>query len=182
MASPRYALITYIRNSVGQFVDDLRCELHPKTAHMSAHVTILPPRALCGPESAALEFLEEACSRITPFDIDLGDVATFLPVTPTVFIEVNHAAEHIRALHDQLSAQALCSPEDWPFRPHLTIVKVEEEQQAREAYEIARTRWSQFRGNRQLHVSELMFVREDDGHWQDLALVPLGRGLLSSRR
>ena len=181
MLRSRYALVTYVRNSVGQFVEDLRRELHPRTAHMAAHVTILPPRQLCGTESAAREFLEEACSRIIPFDIDLGDVATFLPVTPTVFIEVNRATTHLQALHDQLSADALCSAEEWPFCPHLTIAKMDSGEQAREAYEVSRARWARFDGQRQIHVSELMFVQELDGDWHDVAPVPLGRGLLSSR-
>ncbi len=74
MASSRYALVTYVRNPVGEFVEQLRRELHPPTAHMAAHLTILPPRELSGPEAAAREFLEEACGHIVPFDVELGDV------------------------------------------------------------------------------------------------------------
>jgi hypothetical protein len=32
-----------------------------------------------------------------------------------------------------------------------------------------------------VHVEELMFVREENGSWQDVAPVPLGRGQLSSK-
>jgi hypothetical protein len=46
---------------------------------------------------------------------------------------------------------------------------------------IARERWAQFPGKRQVHVEELMFVRENGGCWQDVAPVPLGRGQLSSK-
>lgn len=182
MPSPRYALVTYVRSSVGQFVEDLRRELHPETAHMAAHVTILPPRALIGTEAAALEFLEEACSRVIPFDVELGNVETFLPATPTVFIQVNRAAYRLRELHDQLSVKALCCAEDWPYMPHLTIAKVAQEQQALEARDVARQRWAQFQGKRQIHVSELMFVKEGRDCWYDVAPVPLGRSLLSSRK
>ncbi|MGB9071061.1 MAG: 2'-5' RNA ligase family protein [Terriglobales bacterium] len=181
MASPRYALVAYIRNPVGQFVADLRRELHPPTAHMAAHLTILPPRELVATEAAALQFLEEVCSRVVPFDVELGDVETFLPATPTVFIQVTRAAYRLRELHDQLAARALRSPEDWPYIPHLTIVKMELEQQALAAVTIARERWKQFRGQRQVHVDELVFVHGDADAWQDVASVPLGRSLLSSR-
>ena len=46
---------------------------------------------------------------------------------------------------------------------------------------LARERWAAFPGPRQVHVEELMFVREQDGFWQDVAPVALGRGQLSSK-
>jgi 2'-5' RNA ligase len=181
MSCSRYALVAYVRSSAGQFVEDLRRELHPATAHMAAHLTILPPRELAGSETAAVEFLEEACSRVVPFDVELGDVETFLPATPTVFIQIMQGAHRLRELHDQLSAKALCCAEEFPYVPHLTIAKMELEQQALDAMAIARERWSHFPDPRQIHVGELMFVREGNDCWQDVASLPLGRGLLSSR-
>jgi len=148
---------------------------------MAAHVTILPPRELIGPESAALEFLEEACGHIIPFDVALGDVETFLPATPTVFIQVKRAAYRLRELHDKLSAEALCCAEQFPYMPHLTIAKVGSEEQALAALNVARERWAEFDGKREIHVSELMFVKEGSDCWYDVAPVPLGRSLLSSR-
>ncbi len=177
----RYALVTYVRNPVGEFVESLRRELHPTTAHMAAHLTILPPRELRGSEAKALEFLEEACSRVVPFDVELGDVETFLPTTPTVFIQVVKFAYRMRELHDQLSVNSLGCPESWPYIPHLTIVKTEQNEQAREASIIARERWSQFAGPRRVHVAELMFVRENGNAWHDVAPVHLGRSQLSPK-
>jgi 2'-5' RNA ligase len=181
MPSSRYALVTYVRNPVGEFVEQLRQELHPTLAHMAAHVTVLPPRELRGTEAAALEFLEEACSRIVPFKVELGDVETFLPTTPTVFIQVKRAAYKMRELHDQLCGEVLRCDENWPYMPHLTILKTETDEQALVACAVARERWRQFPGKREVPVEELMFVRENGGHWQDIAPVPLGHGQLSSK-
>lgn len=181
MSNSRHALVAYVRNSVGEFVENLRRELHPTMPHMPAHLTILPPRELMGTERAAMEFLEEVCSRVVPFDVELGDVESFLPTTPTVFIQVKRAAYRIRELHDQLSGKALCCEENWPYMPHLTIVKTDSDDQAVEALKMARERWAKFEGKRQVHVDELMFVRELNGIWQDVAPLPLGRSLLSSR-
>jgi 2'-5' RNA ligase len=181
MASSRYALVTYIRNPVGEFVEELRRELHPTTAHLAAHLSILPPRTLIGSEAAALEFLEEACSHAIPFSVELGDVQTFLPKTPTVFIEVKKAAARMRELHDQLCGRGLNCEESWPYTPHLTIVKTEHDEEARAAYAIAHERWAEFLGKRLVEVEELMFVRETDNCWRDVAPVPLGRGQLSSK-
>jgi len=59
MYQPRYALVAYVRDAVGEFVATLRRELHPDLPHLPAHLTILPPRRLQGSEIAALESLEE---------------------------------------------------------------------------------------------------------------------------
>ena len=181
MASSRYALVTYIRNPVGEFVEQLRQELHPTIAHMAAHLTILPPRELAGSEAAALEYLEEACGRVVPFSVELGDVDTFLPTTPTVFIQVKRGAYRMRELHDQLCGNAVGCEESWPYIPHLTILKTETVELARAACPAAQARWAQFAGQREVYVEELMFVRENQGCWQDLAPVALGHRELSSK-
>ena len=181
MASSRYALVTYVRTPVGEFVENLRKELHPTMPHMPAHLTVLPPRELTGTEADALRFLEDACSHVIPFDVELGDVETFLPTTPTVFIQVKRAAYRMRELHDHLSHKMLCCTENWPYIPHLTIVKAERNEDAQAALAIARQRWQRFPAKRIVPVDELMFVRETNGQWEDRALVPLGRGQLSSR-
>jgi 2'-5' RNA ligase len=181
MFSPRYALVAYVHDAVGEFVEQLRRELHPAIAHMAAHLTILPPRELTGSESAALEFLEDACSRVVPFSVELGEVETFLPTTPTVFIQVKREAYRIRELHDQLCSEGLRCAENWPYVPHLTILKTATDAEASAALTVARQRWAQFAGKRRVQVEKLMFVRENDGCWDDVAPVALGHGQLSSK-
>jgi 2'-5' RNA ligase len=179
MQNPRYALVAYVRNAVGEFVENLRKELHPDLPHLPAHVTILPPRRLQGGELSALETLEDICSRAEPFEVSLEDVETFVPVTPTVFIRVAHGAHRMHELHDRLNTQALVFTEEWPYMPHLTIVKVSTEELAQKAYIFARDRWARFEGSRQIALSELTFVREEQqNRWVDLAGIPLGRSLV----
>ena len=179
MQNPRYALVTYVRNAVGEFVENLRQELHPDLPHLPAHVTILPPRRLQGGELAALEILEDICSQAQPFEVTLGDVETFIPVTPTVFIRAAHGAHRMHELHDRLNTQALASVEEWPYMPHLTIVKVSSEELAQKAYIFARDRWAMFEGSRHIPLSELTFVREQEqNRWVDLGRIPLGRSLV----
>lgn len=177
---PRYALVAYVRNSVGEFVENLRRELHPDLPHLASHVTILPPRPILGDESAALEVTEEVCARTLPFEITLGEVETFVPVTPTIFIRIAHAAYRMRELHDKLNKGALAAPEEWPYMPHMTVVKMSTPEQAEAAYVTARDRWQAFSGNRRILLSELTFVREKEPNcWMDLAGIPLGRSLVS---
>jgi 2'-5' RNA ligase len=183
MPPTRYALVAYVRNSVGEFVVRLRRQLHPELPHLAAHLTVLPPRVLQGSELSAREDLEEACSQVEPFVVTLGEVETFCPLTPTVFIRVADAAYRMRELHDRLNTKTLAAPEEWPYMPHLTIVKMSTEALAQQAFQVACQRWGHFRGSRDIQLSELTFVREEEpNRWVDLAGVRLGRQLVSSRR
>jgi len=185
MQSPRYALVAYVRTSLGEFVENLRRELHPDMAHLAAHVTILPPRHLVGSEADAVEALTKICRTVEPFEIELGDVETFVPVTPTVFIRVAESAQRMRDLHDLLSQNvALGGKEDWPYMPHMTIIKTAAESHAQTAVQVARARWQNFAGARRIRIEELTFVREDSNSgWIDLSSVTLGsREHAGSRR
>ncbi|MGE0404891.1 MAG: 2'-5' RNA ligase family protein [Candidatus Korobacteraceae bacterium] len=179
---PQYALVAYVRNSVGQFVEDLRSELCPDHGHSPAHISILPPRCLLGTEAEALEVVENVCRRVDPFEVVMGEVQTFMPVTPTVFIRVAHAAYRVRELHDLVNVGALRSEEPWPFMPHLTLFKMETLERARNAYGRAAELWERYSGSRRIVVDELTFVCSTDlNRWTDLAPIPLGNRLASIR-
>jgi 2'-5' RNA ligase len=180
MQSLRYALVGYVKSPVGEFVENLRRELHPDLPHLAAHITLLPPRPLQGAESTALQVLAGICGQAEPFEVTLGDMESFVPTTPTVYIRVAHAASRLLELHDQLNTQALAFAEEWPYIPHLTIVKMATEPAAERALAIARERWRQYSGTRRILLDRLTFVREDAQNcWVDLAPVPLGGSLVS---
>lgn len=184
MKKPRYALVAYLKNPAGGFVENLRRELHPDLPHMAAHLSILPPRPLQGTESEALQVLERICGGEEPFEVTLGEVETFIPVTSTVFIRVDGAAARMTTLHGKLNTEALAFKEEWQYTPHLTIVKMGAEQPAQAAFQLARKRWSSFGGSRRILLERLTFVREDAREdapscWVDLAPVQLGRTLVS---
>lgn len=183
MSVSRYALVAYIRQPVGEFVETLRRDLHPELPHMPAHLTILPPRRLQGPESAAVHDLETLCRDVEPFEVSLGEVETFIPVTATVFIRVAHAAVRMQELHDHLNRDSVCCTEELPYIPHLTIAKMGTEELAWKAFATARRRWARYSGSRHIALEELTFVREDvPNTWVDLAPVPLGRSLVSRKK
>lgn len=175
----RYALVAYVRSAAGEFVENLRRELHPDLPHLAAHLTILPPRPLQGSEGSALEVLERICGAEEPFEVTLGCVETFIPVTPTIYIRVEGAGR-MSSLHSRLNTGVLAFREEWPYIPHLTIVKMSGEQAAQSAFQIARERWEQYSGSRRILLERLTFVREDAQNcWVDLAPIPLGRRLVS---
>jgi len=180
MEKPRYALVAYVRNAAGELVESLRRELHPALPHLPAHLTILPPRRLHSTEEAALNVLDRICSEEQPFEVHLGEVETFIPVTPTVYIRVDQHASRMSALHARLNVGGLAFEEEWPYIPHLTIVKMGNEPDAANACRIARERWGAYKGSRRIILERLTFVREDaENCWVDLAPVALGRRLVS---
>jgi 2'-5' RNA ligase len=180
MPSLRYALVAYVKSPVGEFVEKLRRELHPELPHLAAHLTLLPPRPLQSSEHFALQVLAEICGRTEPFEVTLGDMETFVPTTPTVYIRVAQGASRLQELHDRLNTQALSFCEEWPYVPHLTIVKMPTEAAAERALQIARERWRAYSGTRRILLERLTFVREDaQDRWVDLAPVPLGGSLVS---
>lgn len=179
MESPLYGLVAYVRNSPGEFVEKLRNELHPEHAHLSAHITVLPPRPLQGTEQQAIELISEACSQVTPFEVGLGDVEAFLPRTPTVFIRVARAAYKMRELHDLLNRPPLLCEESLPYMPHLTIAKLGSDERAREVYEVAQERWKRYSGSRNVRIETVTFVRGRNFTWSDVAPVQLGGALLA---
>jgi 2'-5' RNA ligase len=180
MQKPRYALVAYVKSPAGEFVENLRRELHPDVPHLAAHLTILPPRPLNGTEDSALQLLERICGVEEPFEVNLGSVETFIPATPTVFIRVDGGASRLCDLHRRLNTEALAFHEEWPYIPHLTIVKMSAEPLAQSAFRLARERWAQYAGRRRILLERLTFVRENvPDHWLDLAPVPLGGSLVS---
>ena len=178
MAAPQYALVAYVTSPVAGFVEGLRRQFHPRQAHLPAHISVLPPRRLKGTEAEALDTLESVCSAVEPFEIVLGEVATFVPATPTVFLRVAHAAYRMRELHDRLNVAALHGEEQWPYMPHLTIFRMDSVAQATPALEEARRRWDNYQETRRVLIEQVTFVREAGANrWIDLAPVPLGRRL-----
>ena len=175
MSGLLYAVVAYVRNPVGTFVEELRRELHPSHTHADAHITILPPRPLIGTERQAVEILQEVCAAARPFEITMGDVESFVPATPTVFIRVAYGAYRMRELHDQFDRDGLEFCEPWPYMPHLTIVKADTMEEAHKMVEVARQRWESFKNGRKIRVDSITFVKGSGDRWLDVAPVPLGR-------
>jgi 2'-5' RNA ligase len=174
-----YAVVTYVDGPLGEFIQNLRRQLHPEQGHVPAHITVLPPRPLIGRESEAIEALEFACSHAAPFEVTLGEVETFIPTTPTVFIRIAHAAYKMRELHDAVNVGPLAYVELLPYMPHMTIAKLASADEAKAISEIAIQRWAAFDGPRNVRVETLTFVRGRDHTWTDLAPFQLGARLVS---
>src|SRR4051812_36003744 len=169
-----YAVVAYLRGPLGRFVEDLRKGLYPEHAHLAAHVTVLPPRASTGTEADITAQLRNAAQKFAAFKMELGDVESFAPTTPTVFIQVKNGAHRFRDMHVAFNSGALQAEEPWPFMPHLTIVKMPDLALAHSALLTARQHWASHPGHRSAEIRELTFVREaEDSRWIDVATILL---------
>jgi 2'-5' RNA ligase len=168
-----FAVVAYIKGELGEFVEKLRREVYPEHAHLPTHITVLPPRPLSGTEAEAAAWLAKTCSAVEPFEVVMGDVESFVPTTPTVFIRVAHGAYKVRELHDRLNTGPFAFTEGLPFMPHLTIAKLDSIERARRVYEISRDRWDRYEGSHRARMEFLSFVRGSEAAWTDLAAVTL---------
>jgi 2'-5' RNA ligase len=171
--SIQYALVAYVKSELGEFVEELRRELHPAHAHLPTQLTVLPPRPLQGSEDDAVAMLQKMSTQVTPFEVALGEVESFLPITPTVFIRVSYAGYKMRELHDLLNREPLAYTESLPYMPHVTVAKLDDNVRAEEVLRTSKTRWENYLGSHRVLVERLTFVRGSAHTWTDLAEVTL---------
>jgi hypothetical protein len=168
-----FALVIYIPDPLGKFLDDLRRELVP-LYDPHAHVSVLPPRSLTVTwqrASADARSILEACP---PFDVELTDVRSF-PVTDVVYLSVGDGAAELRRLHASMCKSSLYFDEPYPYCPHVTLAQEIPHERASETEELARRRWIEFRGPRRFRVERAVFVQNTVRDcWLDLAEYELG--------
>lgn len=88
-----------------------------------AHITLVPPvNVAVDRVDDALAVLRAAASATSPFEVTLGPVATFHPVTPVLYLAVSGGgvAELVR-LRDRVFREPLARTLTHPFVPHVTL-------------------------------------------------------------
>jgi 2'-5' RNA ligase len=169
----QFALVTYIPNPLGRFLDDLRLELTPG-CRPRAHVTILPPRPLHDDLKASVQQITEDIRGIAPFRIELGEIAVF-EASHVVYLGIARGASELGQLYSALNCGCLKYDENFPYHPHITIGQnILPDETARIA-PLATEMWANYRGPRSFEVSVLSFVQHvAPAIWIDVAALPLG--------
>jgi 2'-5' RNA ligase len=180
----QYAVVCYLSGELAEFAATLRSRLNPKLAHLRPHITLLSPRLLevaagqCAepPETEAISAIEDLARQLAPVRISLGAVKTFLPNHPTVYIEVEDGARHLRYAHGLLKRHPFSAADQWPYVPHLTLATLNTVAEVEAADQVAAAEWATYPGERGTMLSEVSLVREDQPErWTDLATVSLCR-------
>lgn len=170
-----YAVVAYLNGALADFAERLRQQLAPEQAHLRAHITLLPPRALSGAEKTAVTELSRFFRSIAPLRVSVDVIETFLPLHPTVYLRVLHGARHLRAIYSDLNSGALSAADPWAYVPHLTLATLPDRARTETAFAIAAEHWRQYTGEREFILNEATFVREDaPDRWLDIESLAFG--------
>jgi hypothetical protein len=168
-----FALVIYIPEPLGRFLDDLRCELVPDY-RPRAHVSVLPPRPLSVKWTVAAQQARQLAELWSPFDIEATEVAIF-DKTDVIYLEVGEGADELRKMHREMNTRALEFYEPYPYHPHVTLAQEIVPGRVPELHERALRRWREYNGPRRFRAEEGVFVQSTiDECWLDLAKFSLG--------
>jgi len=167
-----FALVIYIPDPLGCFLDDLRRDLVPG-CNPHAHVSVLPPRPLAVDVSVAGEHVRERASTWEPFDIQLGRVRIF-PVTNVIYLELAEGGPEMFRIHDAMNSGALSFNEPFAYHPHITLAQEIPPADVDAVNRRAQELWEAYSGPRSFRADRAAFVQNTLGNcWIDLADYPL---------
>lgn len=163
-----FALVIYIPDPLGRFLDDLRRELVPHD-NPHAHVSVLPPRPLAVDWQRASTQVREAARAWQPFDVELKEIGIF-PVTNVIYLELGAGEAELRCMHAATNAQALAFAEPFVYHPHVTLAQDIPQADVERVRELAAQRWREFPGQRHFRADHAVFVQSTlSNGWLDLA-------------
>lgn len=168
-----FALVIYIPDPLGRFLDDLRRELVPG-CNPHAHVSVLPPRPLAVDWQIASEQVRQCAAVRRPFEVALGAIRMF-PVTNVIYIELARGAGELFEMHDAMNSQALEFAEPFQYHPHITVAQEIPLGTVAEVDRRAKEMWDEYTGPRTFLAERTAFVQNTlKNCWIDLAESDLG--------
>jgi 2'-5' RNA ligase len=168
-----FALVIYIPDPLGRFLDELRQELVP-SYNPHAHVSVLPPRPLPVDWSVAAGQVRSLTGAWAPFEIELTDIGIF-PLTDVIYIQLGAGASELSRMHTAMNSGPLGFHEPFPYHPHVTLAQEIPAGQVDSVCETAMERWRDYRGPRTFRADRAAFVQNTlQNCWIDLAEYPLG--------
>ena len=168
-----FALVIYIPDPLGRFLDDLRRELVPHY-NPHAHVSVLPPRPLQVPWEIASEEARRLTEGWAPFNVELTSIDMF-EGTEVIYIGIGSGEQELYQLHAAMNQSALAFDEPFQYHPHITLAQEIPHDRVESLMELARRRWREYDGPRHFRAERAVFVQNVTGMcWTDLAEYSLG--------
>lgn len=168
-----FALVIYIPNPLGRFLDQLRTRLVPG-CNPHAHVSVLPPRPLAVEWPLAGARVRGLAKDWAPFDIELAGIEVF-PVTNVIYIELGRGASELYRMHAASNSGVLEFPEPFEYHPHITVAQEIPPGDFDQVNHTARRLWKEFQGPRVFRADRAALVQNTLGaYWIDLAQYELG--------
>jgi 2'-5' RNA ligase len=168
-----FALVIYIPDPLGRFLDDLRRDLVPG-CNPHAHVSVLPPRPLAVDWQVAGEQVRVCAANWAPFDIVLQRIRIF-PVTNVIYLELGEGETEMFRIHAAINSQALEFDEPFEYHPHITLAQEIPPGQVAAVNRRAQDLWDGYTGPRTFRAERTALVQNTLGNcWLDLAEFSLG--------
>ena len=167
-----YALVSYLLDPLGKFLNELRQDLDPG-GHGMSHLTILPPRPLACASDETWGALKDRLRDFEPFAVELGGV-DFFPNTSVIYLAVNSGFHELVKMHDSLNNGPANCVEAFEYHPHVTLAQDLRGAEFDHALSVCRERWERFQHWRFHRIDRLTFVQNTrDDRWTDLASLQL---------
>ena len=94
----------------------------PNATRIVPHVTLLPPTQVANESLAEIEeHLRIVATRVRAFDIRLRGSATFLPVSPVVFVPLVQGIAECEQLQVKVRSGPLWREVGYAYHPHVTV-------------------------------------------------------------
>ncbi len=168
-----FALVSYIPEPLGGFLDRLRQELVPD-CFLRAHVTVLPPRPICAPPGEAWDLIRWFTPQFAPFDVELTDIDVF-PVSDVIHVHIAGGRDQLHRMYTAMNTGALRYQEAFPYHPHVTLAQKLHSDQVEELTRVARARWAEYSSPKTFRVERAVFVQNTRrNEWIDLGECRLG--------
>jgi 2'-5' RNA ligase len=166
----RVGIAYMLTGEAAQAVNALRQRYDPQTAAIiDAHVTLAGPSETATPLAEMVDTLRRCAVELLPFDLTIGGVSTFLPVSRACFLEIE-PRERLVALHDRLMSEFGWT-EQQHFHPHVTITEYLSASETETVAAQLRT----YAPTLKDRLSSLSFFYEEtEERWNLAAQIPLG--------
>ena len=94
----------------------------PNAHRIVPHITLLPPTEVAAERLGEIEeHLRTVAADEVPFDLQLRGSATFLPVSPVVFVPLVLGIAHCERIEAKVRAGPLQRELRFPYHPHVTV-------------------------------------------------------------
>jgi len=92
----------------------------PMASVIPAHITLVTTTP--APDwASALEHVRAVTAAQAPFTVTLRGAASFRPVTPVVYVQVEEGFSQCSQLHKELQSGPLDHENMYPYHPHVTV-------------------------------------------------------------
>jgi 2'-5' RNA ligase len=134
----------------------------PNAKRIVPHVTLLPPTTVATESLPAIEeHLRRIASEEQAFEIRLRGSATFLPVSPVVFVPLVQGISECERLEAKVRSGPLQRDLRFPYHPHVTVAHDIELDLLDRAFDAVRSYEARFRV-----WGFTMFEQDVDGTWR----------------